>query len=431
MEFDIKSFALGASSNSGSGYPEPVGTKNITENGVHNVKDYEFADVSVEAPEPELVDITITENGTYNHPDKDGYDEVVVNVPIPTPTGTKNINANGIYDVANYANANVNVPAPPGPSGTININANGNYDVANKANANVNVPNTYSSTDEGKVVNNGALVTQTSKSVTENGTYNTTLNKSVTVNVPQFIPTGSLSITQNGTYDVFDKASAVVNVPKDEPDLEDITITANGTYESTQHDGYGEVVVNVQSGPTPSIGCIVTRDEQNKTVTYDIDGYGKSANIPEEKTPPIYLYEWDSNLIGNGLTWHVYVNLHSNEIDTIPDSWMYATTTNGWKVPHITLPDSIKKIYAFAFSRCQFTSIVLPSSLDRIGASAFNECKKLEMVEFKSTPTSIHSIAFNSCDKLKDIYVPWSEGEVAGAPWSAPSTCNIHYNWSN
>jgi hypothetical protein len=50
---------------------------------------------------------------------------------------------------------------------------------------NVDVPNTYAVEDEGKVVSNGALVAQTpmSQDITQNGTYDTTLNNSVTVNV--------------------------------------------------------------------------------------------------------------------------------------------------------------------------------------------------------------------------------------------------------
>lgn len=48
----------------------------------------------------------------------------------------------------------------------------------------VNVPNSYSASDEGKVVSNGALVAQTAHAeVTQNGTVDTTLNNSVTVNV--------------------------------------------------------------------------------------------------------------------------------------------------------------------------------------------------------------------------------------------------------
>lgn len=44
-------------------------------------------------------------------------------------------------------------------------------------------PITYSASDEGKVVSNGALVAQTSETITENGTYDTTLNDEVVVNV--------------------------------------------------------------------------------------------------------------------------------------------------------------------------------------------------------------------------------------------------------
>lgn len=48
---------------------------------------------------------------------------------------------------------------------------------------NVNVQNSYTSSDEGKVVNNGTLVAQTSDTVTQNGTVDTTLINSLTVNV--------------------------------------------------------------------------------------------------------------------------------------------------------------------------------------------------------------------------------------------------------
>jgi hypothetical protein len=47
----------------------------------------------------------------------------------------------------------------------------------------VNVPNSYVISDEGKVVQSGVLVAQTSFSVTINGTYDTTANNSVVVNV--------------------------------------------------------------------------------------------------------------------------------------------------------------------------------------------------------------------------------------------------------
>lgn len=68
------------------------------------------------------------------------------------------------------------------------ITANGTYN-ASSDNADgyskvvANVPNTYAAGDEGKVVSNGALVAQTSDTVTANDTYDTTLINSLTVNV--------------------------------------------------------------------------------------------------------------------------------------------------------------------------------------------------------------------------------------------------------
>lgn len=48
----------------------------------------------------------------------------------------------------------------------------------------VKVPNTYADADEGKVVVSKALKEQTSVTVTETGTYTTTTNNEVIVNIP-------------------------------------------------------------------------------------------------------------------------------------------------------------------------------------------------------------------------------------------------------
>ena len=68
----------------------------------------------------------------------------------------------------------------------LSVESNGTY-TAEEGNAfnpvNVSVPNSYTAGDEGKVVSNGALVAQTSDTVTQNGTVDTTLINSLTVNV--------------------------------------------------------------------------------------------------------------------------------------------------------------------------------------------------------------------------------------------------------
>ena len=107
---------------------------------------------------------------------------------------------------------------------TLNVSQNGTTNAPSGTAYNkvvANVPNTYAASDEGKVVSNGALVSQTAHAeVTQNGTIDTTLNNSVTVNVPQgSTPTGTkqISISQNGTTteDVaaYANAQIVVAVP--------------------------------------------------------------------------------------------------------------------------------------------------------------------------------------------------------------------------
>ena len=126
----------------------------------------------------------------------------------------------------------------------------------------VNVPNTYTSGDEGKVVKNGALVQQTDRTVTANGRYNTTTNKSMTVEVSGD-PTTIVdkTIIENGTYDAEDDdadgfGQVTVDVPNsydasdegkvvDDGELVAQTsknISTNGTHDTTLNH---EVVVAV------------------------------------------------------------------------------------------------------------------------------------------------------------------------------------------
>ena len=116
-----------------------------------------------------------------------------------------------------------------------------------------------------------------------------------------------------------------------------------------------------------------------------------------------------------------------------------------------SLPNSITIIGSFAFSGCDNLALTsLPEGLNNINNNAFNGCTKLALtslpnsivgiwenafayctglttITFKTKPIVISNDSFYGCTNLTDIYVPWAEGAVPGAPWGADNA-TIHYN---
>ena len=191
-----------------------------------------------------------------------------VNYPLETVNVTLSNNAQNITPSENYYGlGQVNVPGMNLSDMTILVN--GNYDPVTSGldgygKLIVNVP-TWGQADEGKVVSNNALVPQTNREVNANGTYDTTLNNSVLVNVPNtygsedegkvvmnsaLVPQTNRSITENGTYDTTTNDEVVVDVSGGGGTLITKTITENGTYNANDDnaDGYSSVTVNVSSG---------------------------------------------------------------------------------------------------------------------------------------------------------------------------------------
>ena len=77
------------------------------------------------------------------------------------------------------------------------------------------------------------------------------------------------------------------------------------------------------------------------------------------------------------------------------------------------------------------TEAIIPAEIKWIEASLFQNCTNLKKVTFKSKPSTISTSIFSGCTGLTDIYVPWAEGAVSGAPWGAPANPTIHYNYTS
>lgn len=165
--------------------------------------------------------IDITQNGSTEH-DVTSFAKAKVNVNVPqtgiTPSGKKQITANGKYDVTAFAEADVAVPVPPEPTGktTISVTENGvtTHDVTSFAQAEVSVAVPIPAEPTGEKV----------VTITQNGEHTEDVKSfasaKINVNVPVGVtPQGTkeIQITQNGetTEDVssFKNVHIVTNVP--------------------------------------------------------------------------------------------------------------------------------------------------------------------------------------------------------------------------
>lgn len=94
------------------------------------------------------------------------------------------------------------------------------------------------------------------------------------------------------------------------------------------------------------------------------------------------------------------------------------------------LPEGLLTIGSNAFEQNKsLTEITLPSTLTSMDWAAFSGCSALTKVTFKGTPKSIYK-SFTGNSQALTINVPWSEGEVADAPWGA-TNATINYNYTS
>lgn len=132
-------------------------------------------------------------------------------------------------------------------------------------------------------------------------------------------------------------------------------------------------------------------------------------NLSPYLNDSLFLY-LEEVYLPSGITALVSSFNHCKALTTIHGDLSDVTTING------------------AFRYCSsLAKIPYMPNLDVIQADSFAGCTSLTSANIYKKPTTLATTAFGSCSNLRDIYVPWSEGEVANAPWGA-TNATIHYN---
>lgn len=292
--------------------------------------------------------IDITQNGSTEH-DVTSFAKAKVNVNVPqtgiTPSGKKQITANGKYDVTAFAEADVAVPVPPEPAGktTISVTENGvtTHDVTAFAQAEVNVqvPMPAEPTGEKAIT------------ITQNGEHTEDVkafaSAKINVNVPStgITPQGTKTITENGTHDVAQFAQAKVEVP--------VGVNPSGTKEIsvTQNGEVTEDVTNFK----------------NVHIVTNVQSAGGGTGVPQEKY----------NSLLDALSVHSAPYTFENEdIVSLKTNSFY----EDYQILTVILPN-LKKIEAYTFYSARSLKKVKCSSATSIGLNAFHQCRSLETID--------------------------------------------------
>lgn len=203
------------------------------------------------------------------------------------------------------------------------------------------------------------------------------------------------------------------------------------TYKLAQRNG---------GGTTPTKGFVPT--------SWDSDGFVLTGDFYGDGTIPNYGFYSANTDVANGVMCNnrlTAINFKGNITSIGDHAFQYCRNLASLTLPDtvtsfgsssfeacnalssINLPSGVTQIPEYCFKECKaLLSIVFPDSITRISDNAFFEAG-LTSVVFKGKPDDLRSSAFGSCANLLDIYVPWAEGAVEGAPWGA-TNATIHYN---
>lgn len=206
------------------------------------------------------------------------------------------------------------------------------------------------------------------------------------------------------------------------------TITENGTYsaEDDNADGYSEVTVDVPSGGGGYTLEQLTSDcflNVNLVLPSDITSISEYA----------FYHKGLSSVTGANVT-NIGDRAFADRRNNIGFIFNFPNLerTDPYIFGNQTFNNEPVTVTAYFCGTSTFEgSTNLPqvkyTRATTINADQVYNVGSVTTIIINSTPTSISNNAFRRANALTDIYVPWSEGAVNGAPWGATSA-TIHYN---
>lgn len=336
----------------------------------------------------------------------------------------------------------------------VNVSGNVAYDLSDVDNTTEGVyPVHVVYSENGINLSTDVDITITGESVTKSLSSITATKTTTSYTVGSEISTDDITVTASYT----DGSSADVTASA-EIDASNINNATAGEYNIAISYTEGSVTkttaiqINiVESGSTTVVANGTAKDaNNNETVTWNLDSdgvmtfdavnSGTSMATYNAGSQPWYEYMQDikkvvftSDIVatgGNvcmGATSLVEVDFQGENVTMSASAFKGCTA--------LTTID-LTKVSSIGMN-CLSNCTSLPSEIV-LGATALNNNAfyyqpQITVIRFTGTPTSIASDAFssvtgwNSAANLTDIYVPWSEGAVANAPWGATSA-TIHYN---
>ena len=186
------------------------------------------------------------------------------------------------------------------------------------------------------------------------------------------------------------------------------------------------------SGTVIDVASMMREEKTIPVIKVNTPNIGGLLNKSITEIDESYFYNSATDYYIKNTGEYAFRNCYSLNKVTLPEGITHISMSSFESCNELTsvnLPNSVEFLNERCFCDTGLTSLKIPRGVKEIHSYALGECFYLRNVTFNSKPTNLDKMAFEGCATLTTINVPWSEGEVANAPWGA-TNATINYNYT-